>query len=170
MAGAEDLVFDERTSVFARSIRALPDGMLDALARGLEAHREDLVTGRLFKSRKRGGCLVGVMLRELDPARFESGRVRFWLLDRWRHRAASYRGVVGHNPRLRHIEWTFDAAVRQVRALSPRISRAQACVAVADSFRRSVDAEKTWRSARLAASAMDSPAASRRRSQAPVGA
>ena len=165
MAGPESSVFDERTAVFARTIRALPDAMLEALARGLETHGEDLVTGRLFKSRHGGGCLVGVMLRELDPARFESGRVRFWLLDRWRHRAASYGGVLGRNRRLRHLEWTFDAAVAQVRALSPGISRAQACAAVAGAFRRSVDAERAWRSARLAASATDPPPANRRRSE-----
>jgi hypothetical protein len=162
MAGVEYSGLDERTSVFSRSIRALPDGMLEALARGLAEHGEDLVTGRLFKSRKRGGCVVGVMLRELDPARFERGRIRFWLLDRWRHRAASYGGVLGRNPRLRHIEWTFDAAVRQVRAHNPGVSRAQACGAVADSFRRSVDAERAWRSVRLAASAPGSPPANRR--------
>lgn len=125
--------------------------MLEALGRGLDSEREHLVPGRLFKSRKRGGCVVGVMLRELDPKRFESGPIRFWLVDRWRQRAASYGGVLRRNPRLRHIEWTFDAAVRHVRAARPGAPRAEACVAVADAFRRAVESEQAWRSVRSAA-------------------
>lgn len=149
----EDELLGDRVSVFARSIRALSDAMVEALAAGLERHSADLVVGRLFKSRKRGGCVVGVMLRELDPARYESGPLRFWLLDRWRHSAASYGGLLRRNPRLRHIQWTFDAAVAELRSRRPDLCTAQACAAVGRSFRRAVAHELAWRSVRSAAQA-----------------
>lgn len=151
----QDLVL-ERVAVFRRSIRGLPDGMLHALATGLDRHRGDLVPGRLYKSRKRGGCIVGVMLRELDPERYEPGPLRFWLVDRWRRRSASYRGALARNPRLRHIEWTFDHAVVAQRKANPGLSRRDACAAVGETFRRAVADELAWRAVRAAASAAPS--------------
>jgi hypothetical protein len=147
----DDDLLGERISVFARSIRALSDAMVAALGAGLETHAADLVPGRLFKSRKGGGCVVGVMLRELDPGRYETGPLRFWVVDRWRHSAASYGGPLRRNPRLRHIQWTFDAAVAELRTRRPELSKAEACAAVGRSFRRAVADELAWRSVRAAA-------------------
>jgi hypothetical protein len=85
--------------------------MLSALWRGLDRHGDELISGRLFKTRESGGCAVGVMLLELDPALAERGRLRFWLLDRWRRGTRSYRGPLARNPRLKHLEWIFDSLV-----------------------------------------------------------
>lgn len=85
--------------------------MLSALWRGLDRHGDELVAGRLFKSRGSGGCAVGVMLLELDPGLAGRGRVRFWLRDRWRRGTRSYRGPLATNPRLKHLEWIFDSLV-----------------------------------------------------------
>lgn len=141
----------ERTAVFRRSLRGLPDDMVAALASGLDKHRGQLVSGRLYKSRKAGGCIVGVMLREWDPARYEHGPLRFWMIDRWRRRARSYGGPLRRNPRLRHIEWTFDGAVAELLAARPGLRRAEACAAVGETFHRAVRDELAWRSARAAA-------------------
>jgi hypothetical protein len=101
--------------------------------------------------------VVGVMLRELDPGRFEHGPLRFWLLDRWRRHGGSYGGALRRNPRLRHIEWTFDAAVTKLSAERPHLSRAGACAAVGEAFGRAVAGELAWRSARSAAARESSP-------------
>src|SRR3954471_18222441 len=106
----------ERTPTLRRTLRGLPDTMLAALVRALENHVHELVPGRLFRDRSGGGCAVGLMLRELDPERYESGSaLRFWLRDRWRRRAHSYPELAG-NPRLRHLEWIFDRSVEELRA------------------------------------------------------
>jgi hypothetical protein len=42
------------------------------------------------------------------------GRVRFWLRDRWRSGARSYRGPLAANPRLKHLEWIFDSLVEDL--------------------------------------------------------
>ena len=127
----EQLRISDRQQVLRRTIRALPQPMLDALLRGLDRHGDQLVGGRLFKSRTEGGCAVGVMLLELDPELRSRGRLRFWLRDRWRRGTYSYRGALSRNPRLKHLEWIFDSLVedlrrRRRRALHPPGGRARA--------------------------------------------
>ncbi len=115
----------ERLSVARRTLRALPDEMLAALARGLRRHAEDLVPGRLYGAAG-GGCAVGVMLRELDPEAYAGSGMRIALLHGWRRRTRSYGGELGRNPRLRHLEWTFDASVERLRRLRPGTPRREA--------------------------------------------
>jgi hypothetical protein len=114
-AATDAVVLAERASALRRCLRGLPDEMLGALAAGLEKHGDDLVPGRLYASPGGGGCAVGVMLRELEPARYDRGRARFWLRDRWRRGARSYRGRHARHPRLWHLEWIFDDAVGDLR-------------------------------------------------------
>src|SRR5436190_23852850 len=104
-----------RTPTLRRTLRGLPDTMLRALVQALENHLHALVPGRLFRDPAGGGCAVGLMLRELDPERYETrSRVRFWLRDRWRRRAQSY-PELARNPRLRHLEWIFDRSFEELR-------------------------------------------------------
>jgi hypothetical protein len=107
-----DPMLVERRQMLRRTLRGLSAPQLEALASGLERHRGRLVAGRLFKSGG-GGCAVGVMLRELDavPARRGAG---FWLRDRWRRSATSY-PAIRREPRLRHLEWGFDAVVERLQ-------------------------------------------------------
>src|SRR5919109_1147025 len=125
-----DHALAERQQVMRRSVRGLPDEMLDALARGLERHGDRLVAGRLFAGPARGGCAVGVMLRELTPDAYAHGRFYFLLRHGWRRRAASYGGELARNPRLRHLGWSFDKAVKRAQDLSPEQSKQQAARAV----------------------------------------
>ena len=105
-----------RTPTLRRTLRGLPDTMLRALVQALENHLHELVPGRLFRDPAGGGCAVGLMLRELDPGRYDCrSRLRFWLRDRWRRRAQSY-PELARNPRLRHLEWIFDRSVAELRA------------------------------------------------------
>jgi hypothetical protein len=136
----------ERLAVMRRSLRGLPDPMLRALAAGLERHGTELVTGRLYRSRKGGGCAVGVMLRELDPQRFECGPLRFWLVERWRRRADSYSELRRRNPRLRHMEWTFDETARRLRQLEHGLSRRRAAATVGGWLLAATREELAWRS------------------------
>lgn len=151
--GSTDLerALGERAGVLRRSLRGLPAGMLEAMAQGLDAHGRDLVPGRLFLSRRRGGCLVGVMLRELDPERFEHGPVRFWLRERWRRGSRSYHGPLAANPRLKHLEWSFDDAVRRIRRRQPDLSPRVAARIVGRWVRTEVDRELRWRELRRSA-------------------
>jgi hypothetical protein len=138
----------ERTPTLRRTLRGLPDTMLSALIRALEKHREDLVPGRLFRDRGGGGCAVGLMLRELDPDRYESGStLRFWLRDRWRRRAHSY-PELARNPRLRHLEWIFDRSVEELAPAGAR--RRSAAAAVGAWILREARLELGWRRARAA--------------------
>jgi hypothetical protein len=131
----------ERRQMLRRTLRGLSDAQLEALATGLERHEEQLVAGRLFKSTEGGGCAVGVMLQELDavPSR---GKAAFWLRDRWRRSVTSY-GEVGRQPRLRHLEWGFDAAVQLLRGAG--VKRAEAVVAVGRWVRELAGHELAWR-------------------------
>lgn len=138
----------ERTPTLRRTLRGLPDAMLTALIRALEKHRHDLVPGRLFRDRGGGGCAVGLMLRELDPERYESGStLRFWLRDRWRRRAHSY-PELARNPRLRHLEWIFDRSVKELAPGARR--RRSAAAAVGAWILREARLELGWRRARTA--------------------
>jgi hypothetical protein len=112
-----DSVLAERRDVLRRTLRALPNELLAALIRGLEANEDNLVHGRLFTTRGGGGCAVGVMLRELRPDRFSPQRLRPWSIVTWRRTSASLGGEIGRNPRLRHLEWTFDGAVNHIERL-----------------------------------------------------
>ena len=123
----EQALAEQRRQVLRRTLRGLPDPMLAALRRGLEAHADELVAGRLYKSRGGGGCAVGVMLRELDPELGTRGLLRFWLRERWRRGSFSYRGPVGRNPRLKHLEWIFDSLAKELGpAAAGRYVRAEA--------------------------------------------
>jgi hypothetical protein len=108
-----DPLLVERRQMLRRTLRGLSTRQLEALAAGLERHGHELVAGRLFKSAGGGGCAVGVMLRELEAVP-NRGTARFWLRDRWRRSATSY-PAVRREPRLRHLEWGFDAVVRRLR-------------------------------------------------------
>ena len=137
----------ERTPILRRTLRSLPDSMLAALVRSLEKHRHELMPSRLFRDPEGGGCAVGMMLRELDPERYESrSPLRFWLRDRWRRRARSYPELAS-NPRLRHLEWLFDSSVRDVLgARGPEQRRAS--TAVGGWILREARAELKWRHAK----------------------
>jgi hypothetical protein len=135
----------ERAQVLRRTLRPLPQPMLAALARGLDKHRDELVAGRLFNSPHGGGCPVGVMLRELDPARCRSG-LRFWLRDRWRGGSRSYRGgALAKNPRLKHLEWIFDGLVVDLRERG--LDGGEAARAAGRLVRQEVERELEWRDA-----------------------
>jgi hypothetical protein len=108
-----DPLLVERRQMLRRTLRGLSSPQLEALSIGLERHGHELVAGRLFKSAGGGGCAVGVMLRELEAVP-KSGAARFWLRDRWRRSATSY-PAVRREPRLRHLEWGFDAVVERLR-------------------------------------------------------
>jgi hypothetical protein len=147
----------EREPVLKRSLRALPNEALEAMARGLEKHREQLGPGRLFQSANGGGCAVGVMLRELEPETYARGRVSFWLRDRWRGGCRSYRSAVGRNPRLKHLEWLFDDAVALLREASPRRPQRIAAALVGDWMREEIAAELNWRELAWGARPADVP-------------
>jgi len=123
MAGLQDSAWREREAVLRRTLTGLPDHLLGALVDGLDHERGHLVDGRLFLSSAGGGCAVGVLLRELDPEAFEAGRLRFWLRHGWRRTVASYREVAKRQPRLRHLEWIFDASVSATRRAEPALSQ-----------------------------------------------
>jgi hypothetical protein len=137
----------ERTPTLRRTLRGLPDAMLAALVRALDKHVHELVPGRLFRDRDGGGCAVGLMLRELDPDRYESrSAVGFWLRDRWRRRAHSY-PELADNPRLRHLEWIFDRSVEELRAAGSG-SRQSVATTVGGWILKEARQELGWRSAR----------------------
>jgi len=131
----------ERRQMLRRTLRGLSDLQLEALARGLERHEEQLIAGRLFKSTGGGGCAVGVMLRELEavPSR---GTAAFWLRDRWRRSVTSY-GEMRRQPRLRHLEWGFDAAVELLRGGG--VKREEAVTTVGRWLRQLAGYELAWR-------------------------
>jgi hypothetical protein len=138
----------ERLPVLRRTLRGLPDDMLEALMEGLAKHGDELVAGRLFSSPSGGGCAVGVMLQELDPERFSGRPVRFWLRDRWRRGARSYHGPLSLNPRLKHLEWIFDDAAELIQAVKPGLSRRAAANAAGRWVWRAAEGELRWRQAR----------------------
>ena len=123
MASPQDSAGREREGVLRRTLTALPDRLLAALVDGLERERGRLVDGRLYLSPAGGGCAVGVLLREVDPSAFETGRLRFWLRHGWRRTSASYPGVAKRQPRLRHLEWIFDQSVKATLRAEPALSR-----------------------------------------------
>jgi hypothetical protein len=138
---------EESTPILRRTLRGLPDAMLAALVRALEKHVHELVPGRLFRDRNGGGCAVGLMLRELDPERYESpSALRFWLRDRWRRRARSY-PELARNPRLRHLEWLFDRSVKELAARRPG-SEGHATFRVGSWILSEARRELDWRRAR----------------------
>jgi hypothetical protein len=149
--GRDDAALAERRQVMRRSVRGLPDEMVDALARGLERHADRLAAGRLFATAAGGGCAVGVLLRELQPEAYRQGRLHFLLRHAWRRRAASYGGELGRNPRLRHLEWSFDEAVNRTRELEPGCSTHEAARAVGDWLLAEARAEIAWRALAAAA-------------------
>jgi hypothetical protein len=158
--GSQQLVTDqlerdpllvERRQMLRRTLRGLSGRQLEALATGLRRHRERLVAGRLFKSAGGGGCAVGVMLRELDavPRRRAA---RFWLRDRWRRSVTSY-PAIRSEPRLRHLEWGFDAAVQ--RLLAAGFARREATAAAGVWLRELTKQELAWRGATELLSAVE---------------
>ena len=143
-------LLDERRTVLRRALRALPDRFLGAMAAGLEKHRERLVPGRLYASAGGGGCAVGVMLRQLEPETYARRRLRFWLRDRWRRGSRSYHDAMGRNPRLKHLEWVFDDAVKLLRS-ERGLTRRSAGGLAGDWVREEIDAELRWRELRRSA-------------------
>jgi hypothetical protein len=95
-----------------RALQHLPDQLVGAMVRGLRAHADDLAPGVLFRDHSSRGCAVGVTLRELAPDAFHFGRLRFWLWQRWRRGVE--RDVARRFPRLKHLQWHYDAAVNQL--------------------------------------------------------
>jgi hypothetical protein len=145
----------ERRQMLRRTLRGLPDAQLAALATGLERHEQQLVAGRLFKSTGGGGCAVGVMLRELDAVP-NRGTAAFWLRDRWRRSVTSYREME-RQPRLRHLEWGFDAAVELLRGAG--VKRAEAVAAVGRWLRELAGYEVAWRAQTRSFQATSEPVA-----------
>jgi hypothetical protein len=84
--------------------------MLSALAHGLERHDGRLQVGRLYADYDGGGCAVGVMLRELSPAAYREGRVRFWARRHRHHSVLTERVPLEPSlvTRLSHVEMCFD--------------------------------------------------------------
>lgn len=136
-----DAVVADRAPVLRRALRGLPDPMLVALVDGLEKHGDHLVSGRLFTWRGDGGCAVGVMLLELAPEDYEPGTLRFWARHGWRRSVRRYGRLGKRSPRLRHLEWAFDWAVRLMRESRPDLSRRQVLEAVGLWFRTEAQAE-----------------------------
>ena len=95
-----------------RALQHLPDQLVGAMVRGLRAHADDLAPGVLFRDHSSRGCAVGVTLRELAPEAFSFGRLRFWLWQRWRRGVE--RDVARRFPRLKHLQWHYDAAVNEL--------------------------------------------------------
>jgi hypothetical protein len=149
-----DPMLVERRQMLRRTLRGLSGRQLEALATGLERHAEGLVAGRLFRSSSGGGCAVGVMLRELEavPRR---GTAAFWLRDRWRRSVTSY-PAIRREPRLRHLEWGFDAAVQLLRAAGA--DRGDAAAAVGRWVGELARQELAWRSQTQASEAKPVPA------------
>ena len=144
MIFADDPFLRERVQVLRRTLRGLPDRQLDALIDGLVREGDRMVAGRLFAAPSGGGCAVGVMLRALDNERYEAGRLRFLLAHGWRRTVRTYHGELGSSPRLRHLEWVFDAAVDRVRALRPD-ARGDAARLVGRWFLHEACRERDWR-------------------------
>jgi hypothetical protein len=143
----EELVA-ERGPVLRRALRGLPDEALAALVRGVERSGDRLAAGRLFRG-SRGGCAVGVMLRELEPDVYAVSGPRFWLLHSWRRRVRWYAGLAKQNPRFQHLEWTFDRAAKALWSGGSGLSQRKAASAIGRWFREEAAAELEWR--RLAA-------------------
>lgn len=148
----------ERRQVVRRAIRGLPDDMLPALIRGIERHGDELAPGRLFRS-SGGGCAVGAMLRELDPEVYSTGGIRFWLRHGWRMRVDWYRKPLAAQPRLRHLEWSFDEAVGATRRLDARLSRGEAARRVGEWFAEDAREELSWRTLQRDIDRTEAPAA-----------
>jgi hypothetical protein len=151
---ARDPMLVERRQMLRRTLRGLSGHQLEALSAGLERHGDQLVTGRLFKASSGGGCAVGVMLRELDAVSTR-GAAGFWLRDRWRRSARSY-PAIRREPRLRHLEWGFDAAVQRLRAGG--VNRTEAVAAVGRWLHELAGHELAWRAQTSSLSAAASPA------------
>ncbi|HEX2234029.1 MAG TPA: hypothetical protein VHG69_11785 [Thermoleophilaceae bacterium] len=147
-----DPLLVERRQVLRRTLRGLSGSQLEALGTGLERHGHELVAGRLFKSAGGGGCAVGVMLRELDAVP-KSSAPRFWLRDRWRRSATSY-PAIRREPRLRHLEWGFDAVVERLRMAGAK--RDEAVSAAGRWLLQLARQELAWR-AQTAPAAFTSP-------------
>jgi hypothetical protein len=138
-----DPLLVERRQMLRRTLRGLSERQLEALASGLQQHRGRLVAGRLFKSAGGGGCAVGVMLRELDAVPTRTA-VRFWLRDRWRRSVTSY-PAIRRQPRLRHLEWGFDAAVKRLREAG--VDKREAVAAAGSWLHELTTQELAWRAA-----------------------
>jgi hypothetical protein len=136
-----DPLLVERRQMLRRTLRGLSTPQLEALAAGLERQGDELVAGRLFKSAGGGGCAVGVMLRELEAVP-KTGTARFWLRDRWRRSATSY-PAIRHEPRLRHLEWGFDAVVQRLGMVG--VTRADAVTAAGRWLLDLARQELAWR-------------------------
>jgi hypothetical protein len=108
-------VIVDRGVVVASALKKLPDHVLEAMVVGLESNIDRLRPGRLF-SGDGGGCVVGVTLKELYPARYDPGRVR-WLYQRRMKGIGWDREIANKHVRLRHVELAFDRCVEMTRGV-----------------------------------------------------
>jgi hypothetical protein len=106
-------VSDALAGSAVRALQHLPDELLRSMIDGLRTHADELAPGVLFRGHSSGGCAVGITLRELAPQAFEFNRLRFWLWHRWRRGVE--RDVARRFPRLKHLQWYFDEAVRELK-------------------------------------------------------
>lgn len=133
-SGLPATVASDRTAVLRRTLTKLPNFLLVQLANGLEHYGDRLVSGRLYGSTDGGGCPVGVLMLERNPAIKGRGRLSFWLRHRWRRSCAGYRELAPHSNRLTHLQEVFDHAVRLTRARNPDLAAQDAAAMVGHWF------------------------------------
>ena len=129
----------ERAGTLERTLRGLDGHQLGALIAGLEKHGDELRPGRLYAGSD-GGCVVGVMLRELHPAAY--GRW-FKIRHGWRPTVNAYGARWSRNPRLWHLERLFDDTVERLMQL--HLPLAEASRAAGAWFLTRARLEGQWR-------------------------
>jgi len=117
----------ERGEPLELALKGLPDDFLAAMIEGLEA-ADDISPGRLFVG-ERGGCVVGVTLRVIDPDFRGRGRYRIW--SRRRSIKGAYQELHSLFPRLSLLEQVFDKSVLTARSRFPDIDADRAGVLTA---------------------------------------
>jgi hypothetical protein len=118
LAGVPQAAVADRGAVLRRILADLPDPLLAALVSGLDLYGDNLCAGRLYHSHT-SSCAAGAMIRQLNPAEFEGGRLRFLVRHRWRKYAASYGGELRAGMHAAMSESTFDRAVAVTVAAVP---------------------------------------------------
>ena len=115
----------ERNEALHPVLRRLPDEFIVAMIEGLEG--ADVITpGKLF-SGERGGCVVGVTLRALDPS--YRGRWVMWGKSRSVH--GFRRRLARRVSHLYALEQVFDRSVEMARAGFPAVPPDEVATAVA---------------------------------------
>ena len=115
----------ERNEALHRVLRKLPYDFIVAMIEGLEG--ADVITpGKLFAG-ERGGCVVGVTLRALDP----DCRGRWVIWGKSRSVRGFRRRLAIRVPHLYALEQVFDRSVELANASFPASPREQVAGAVA---------------------------------------